>query len=40
MVSFQSAPTNTDYLQRINKLDRLPEWQNLAEKVLAQYANK
>lgn len=31
---------NMDYLERINKLDRLPEWQSLAEKILTQYANK
>lgn len=30
---------DTDYLQRINKLDRLPVWQALAEKVLASSGN-
>jgi HD-like signal output (HDOD) protein/ActR/RegA family two-component response regulator len=28
------------YLQRIDKLERLPDWQALADKVLAQYARK
>jgi HD-like signal output (HDOD) protein/ActR/RegA family two-component response regulator len=30
---------DTEYLQRINKLDRLTEWQKLAELVLARNAN-
>ncbi len=33
-------PLNTDYLQRINKLERLPAWQLLADKVLASHADK
>lgn len=29
-----------DYLQRINKLERLPEWQKLADKVLLQFPDR
>ncbi len=31
---------DTEYLQRLNKLERLPAWKILADKVLAQYAGK
>jgi hypothetical protein len=31
---------DTSYLQRLNKLERLPEWQLLADKILAKYAEK
>ena len=31
---------DTAYLQRLNKLERLPAWKLLADKVLAQYAGK
>ncbi len=33
-------PLNTVYLQRINKLERLPDWQLLADKVQASHADK
>jgi hypothetical protein len=28
---------DSDYLQRINKLNRLPDWQLLAETTIAQF---
>jgi len=31
---------DTDYLQRIDKLQRLPDWQNLADKIMACHAEK
>jgi len=31
---------DTDYLQRINKLERLPDWQILADKVMARQSGK
>ncbi len=31
---------DTAYLQRINKLERLPDWQKLADKVMARHAEK
>ncbi|TRW89569.1 response regulator [Candidatus Methylobacter oryzae] len=31
---------DTEYLQRINKLDRLPHWQTLADKIIAHHAAK
>ena len=31
---------DTTYLQRINKLDRLPDWRHMADKLLAQHAGK